>query len=261
MSSTRPSRPTRHDRRLQAQLERGQGRGRFWPAQMGLSPDQYAGALRYLFDRPVPAPGSSESPWYDDVWAEPFEASLTEWVQIQTALFNAAGQDLAGYGDEQVGMGLNYLINAAFSSVPSALREGRVPAIDRLRLMCALPWLWAECIGPRLAHVHAPVGTGAGGTLGFVCYMWFDVWPIPGEDEDDPIWGQALWDALDDMLAVPCREVQIAALHGVGHQKHKMLKHLAREVDRRVAGFVDSWPADDEDLRSYAACALAGQVQ
>ena len=253
-------RPSRRERRIQAQLERGQGRGRFLPAQMGLSPDRYAAALRYLFERPVPAPGSSESPWYDDVWAEPFDATPLQWVHIQTALFNAAGQDLAPYSDEQVGMGLNYLINAAFSDVPSALREDRVPAIDRLRLMGALPWLWRECIGPRLAHVHAPVGSDAGGTLGFVCHMWFDIWPIPGADSDDPVWAQALWDVLDDMLAVPCRAVQIAAMHGIGHERGRLLQPLERELGRRIERFVTALPAGDDDLRKYAAAARAGRV-
>ena len=84
-------------------------------------------------------------------------------------------------------------------------------------MMRAFPSLWRDCIGPRLAHVHAPIGSSTG-RLGFVCYMWFDSsGPRSGTPALSGRGQDALWNVLRDMLGMPYREVQIAALHGIGH--------------------------------------------
>lgn len=223
------------------------------PQGVGLAPELYAAALCYLFDRPE---GQADA-WYWNTDEPDFSATPLEWTRIQTVLFANAGADLAGYSDEQVGHGLNYLMSNGVSDAPFAATDASVPLDEAMRMMAAMPALWRDCIGPRLAHVNAPIGS-ATGQLAHVCYMWFDVWPTFWHVRNEPRWQAAVWHVLREMLDVPCRSVQVAALHGIGHELH----HLNRrdEIDRTVAAFILSIDRNDQNLKNYAQAARQGQV-
>ena len=224
------------------------------PQGVGLAPELSAAALRYLFDRPE---GRAEAwYWYTD---EPeFAATPLEWTRIQTVLFANAGSNLAGYSDEQVGHGLNYLMNNGISDVPFAATDASVPLDEAMRMMQAMPTLWRDCVAPRLADLDGP-GGASGGQLDHVSFMWFDVWPTFWHVRDQPRWQDAVWHVLQDMLDVPCRAVQLAALHGIGHQ----LRHLGRprEIDNTLVAFIRSIAPNDIDLKTYAEAARTGMVQ
>lgn len=224
------------------------------PQALGLAPERYDAALRYLFDRPE---GRADA-WYWNTEEPEFNATPLEWTRIQTVLFANAGTDLAGYSDAQVGHGLNYVMSNGISDVPFAATDASVPLDEAMRMMQAMPALWRDCIGPRLAHVHEPISTSSG-MLSHVCYMWFDVWPTFWNARQEPRWQEAVWHVLREMLDVPCREVQVAALHGIGHE----LTHLNRrdEIDRTVAAFIRSINPNDQNLKNYAEAARQGMVQ
>ncbi len=223
---------------------------------VGLAPELYAAALRYLFDRPTPECFNQE--WYWNVEEPPFEATPLEWTRIQTVLFANAGDDLSSYNDEQVGMGLTYVMNNSVSDVPFAAIDDSVPVQEALQMMYAMPELWRQCIAPRLAEMHKPIGSG-GGQLAYVNYMWFDVWPTFWHVRQEPRWQEAVWRVLREMLALACREVQVAALHGIGHK----LNYLDRrdEVDQTVKAFIRLIDVNDQELKSYAEAARQGMVQ
>jgi hypothetical protein len=226
------------------------------PQGVGVAPDLYEAALRYLFDRPVPQ--AQEKEWFWSIDEPGFEATPLEWTRIQTVLFANAGTDLASYADEQVGMGLNYVMSNCVSDVPFAAIDPSVPIDDAMRMMQAMPTLWRQCIGPRLASLRVPIGSSPG-RLGFVCYMWFDVWPTFWNVRHVSLWRDALWHVLQEMLAVPCREVQVAALHGIGH----CADHLDRRdvIDKAVEAFIRSVDENDRELKDYANAARKGCVQ
>ncbi len=223
---------------------------------IGLDEALYARALRYLFDRPVP--GKQDKEWFWDLDEPEFQATPLEWTHIQTVLFAQAGSDLAPYSDEQVGMGLNYVMSNCVSDVSHMAADASVPLADALRMMRAFPSLWRDCIGPRLAQVHAPIGSASGGRLGFVCYMWFDVWPTFWQTRHIPEWRDATWQVLCEMLDMPWREVRIAALHGIGHDGCALQRPdaLRTRMDAFIRGV-----QNDEELKNYAQAAARGMVQ
>ncbi len=236
---------------------RGQAKPEDWtPQAVGLAPEKYAAAIVYLFDRPVPQ--GQEQEWFWNIDEPEFPATLLEWTRIQTVLFANAGRDLERFDDEQVGMGLNYVMSNAVSNVPFAATDASVPLEEAMRMMRAFPSLWRDCIGPRLAHVHAPIGSSTG-RLGFVCYMWFDVWPTFWNARTQRPWQDALWNVLRDMLGMPYREVQIAALHGIGHDIDAAYEPDA--VNRTLDRFLGQLGADDAELRNYAEAARQRCVQ
>lgn len=226
------------------------------PESIGLDATLYADALRYLFDRPVP--GKREREWFWDLDEPCFEATPLQWTHIQTVLFANAGADLAPYNDEQVGMGLNCVMSTNAGDIPLQVLDPSVPLADGLRMLQAFPRLWSGCIGPRRAAVYEAIGTSSG-RLGFVCYMWFDVWPTFWNVRHIPEWRDAMWQLFCQMLEVPCRDVQVSALHGIGHEGRALLR--PRELQERVEQFIRGVPAHDEELRNYAYAAAQGMVQ
>jgi len=226
------------------------------PESVGLERRQYEAAIGYLFDRSEPSVAGAE--WYWNIDEPEFDATPLEWTRIQTLLFANAGEDLAPFSDEQVGMGLNYLMNNAVSDVPHAAIHASVPMDEALRMMRAMPSLWRDCIGPRLADVWVPIGSSHG-MLAFVCYMWFDVWPTFRLARELQPWKDAQWQVFAEMLHIPCREVQIAALHGIGHNAGYLDRRSV--VDAAVNEFIGGIAAADEELKSYALAARQGMVQ
>lgn len=238
------------------QAQRKLAREQDWsPQGLGLDPALYASALRYLFDRPVPQ--GQEQEWFWSLDEPEFEASSLEWTRIQGCLFANAGTDLAAYSDEQVGMGLNYVMSNSISNVSFAAIDPSVPEEDAMRMMAALPKVWEDCLGPRLGDIRSPIGARSD-RLYFVCYMWFDVWPTFWNVRHSPRWQQALWNVFAQMLSMPWRDVQVSALHGIGHHIHHLDKAA---VDRRLAEFLRQLGPGDEELKNYALAARSGCVQ
>jgi hypothetical protein len=68
-----------------------------------------------------------------------------------------------------------------------------------------------------------------------------------------------VWRVLHEMLDVPCREVQVAALHGIGHCG----PYLERQetIDRTIEGYIRSLDKNDRELKDYADAARRGCVQ
>lgn len=242
---------TAREKRLARQMPQA-----WTPELIGLDATLYADALRYLFDRPVP--GRKEQEWYWDMDEPMFDATPLQWTHIQTVLFANAGTDLAPYSNEQVGMGLNCVMSTNAGDIPLQVLDPSVPLADALRMLQAFPRLWIDCIGPRRANVHETIGTSSG-RLGFVCYMWFDVWPTFWNARHIPEWRDAMWQLFCQMLEVPCRDVQVSALHGIGHEGRALLR--PRELQERVEQFIRSVPAHDEELKNYARAAARGMVQ
>ena len=226
------------------------------PIDLGLAPGRYEAALAHLFDRPAPAGGQQAWVWDDD--PEAFAATPLEWTRIQTLVFANAAVDLRAFSDDQVGMGLNFLMDNGLSDVPYAAIHESVPVDEAMRMMRAMPRLWRDGIGPRLSSVRAGIGSGAGGRLGHVCYMWFDVWPTFYLVRDRQPWRDAVWHVLEQMLEVPCREVRIAALHGIGHRGRDLGRDA--EIDRAVDALLSELGHDDAELRTYANAAREGRV-
>lgn len=225
------------------------------PEAATLSPSLYARALHFLFDRPVPADGEDE--WYWDIDEPAFDATPLEWTRLQARLFANAGTDLARYSDDQLGMGLNYLMSNAVSDVPYAAIDPSVPIDEAMAMVKAMPRLWRDCIAVRLASVHQPIGQ-ASGRLATVSFMWFDAWPTFRHASHEPRWRDALWAVLHEMLGMPCREVQLAALHGIGHNG----AHLDRgAVDAAIRVFIACTDPADAELLAYARAAGDGCVQ
>ena len=223
---------------------------------VGLDPAVYHAALRYLFDRPVPEKGGQE--WYWDIDEPEFEATPLQWTHIQTVLFANAGNDLALYSDDQVGMGLNHVMSNNAGDIPHMVNDSTVPLADAMRMMRALPTLWRDYLGPRLSTAEPSTIGSRSDRLYFVSYMWFDVWPTFWNAKHIPEWQDAMWRVFCEMLAMPFREAQVSALHGIGHEGTRL--NRSKELQAHMDAFIRQVKNDDE-LKTYAQAAARGMVQ
>ena len=244
--------------RLRAWERRRQEQRTDWTAEeVGMDPARYRQLLADVFDRPLPDGVRDE--WYWDPDAVEPDATALEWTRFQTVLFANAGADLAPFDDERVGMGLRCLMDNGNSNVPYAAIDASTPLDEALRMLATMPVLWRDVFGPRLGHVRRSIGSAAGGRLGSACYMWFDVWPTFHLARDVPGWRDAMWTLLESLLAMPWREVQVSALHGIGHNTGYLARQPA--IDAAIAAFVQQVNPLDEELRAYAEAARLGRVQ
>ncbi len=221
---------------------------------IGLNPELYSQAIRFLFDRPTPIENQPEWYWSDEV---ELDATPLEWTRILALLFQNAGIDLAPFTDQQVGMGLNYVMSNSVSNLSFHPTDATVPFSEAMRMIEAFPILWRDCIGPRTKHIHAPIGASAG-MLGYVCYMWFDVTPMFRLASTEPAWRDALQKTLFAILKISSREVVIAALHGIGHHINDL---DAEQTASEVAACLKRMDSNDLELIEYARSALKGRVQ
>ena len=224
-------------------------------ASVGLDPAVYSAALRYLFDRPVPDKSGQE--WYWLIDEPEFEATPLQWTHVQTVLFANAETDLAPYSDDQVGMGLNHVMSNNAGVIPHMVNDPSVPLADAMRMVQALPTLWRDCLGPRLDTAQNTIGSRSD-RLYFVSYMWFDVWPTFWNAKHIPEWRDAMWQVFCAMLAMPWREAQVSALHGIGHEGVRL--NRPGELQARMDAFIRNVKNDDE-LKTYAQAAARGMVQ
>ena len=74
---------------------------------------------------------------------------------------------------------------------------------------------------------------------------------------DQRPWQDAVWNVLTEMLDMPYREVQIAALHGIGHD----VDAKADAVDQIISAFIRRLGKKDEELENYAQAVRRGCVQ
>lgn len=215
----------------------------------------YANALRYLFDRPIPEEGEEE--WYWDIDNPEFPATPLEWTQIQTRLFANAGTDLIPYSNEQVGLGLHYVMSNTISDMPFMAIDSSVSLENAMQMMQAFPLLWENCIGPRLQEAQLAGDETRIKKLAWVCFMWFDVWPTFSNAQEIPAWRDAMWNLLSSMLDMPYRAVQMSALHGIGHHGYDC--QTEKVITQCVKSFIATVKNDDE-LVNYAEMAATGFI-
>jgi hypothetical protein len=227
--------------------------------------------LEHLFDRP---PGDLEPvPWYHRAedppteWTLRYEESDPRWRRPNGSgvLFSDAGTLLRPYSDEQVGHGLNVIVNPACGGDIGVFAGDEIPSALRAAGLRSIVTLFAEVFAPRLRAAHPgyvdPWQRSEPGQrvhpLDFVCYMFWDVAPlVPSRDDILPEVLGAKLEVLEATLALDSIACQRAALHGLGHEYFS-----ARD---KVPEIIHSWlrrhPHAPDELRSYAVQATTGRV-
>ena len=181
-------------------------------AKTGLTEAQFQQTCQFLFDRL--ACDSESFAWY---W-QPLERESTveapaltpaEWVAFQTCLFQQPASAWAAYTDQQMGMGLTYLLNTGVSELPRAGCDASISEDAVVGMLDALGALWETGVAPRLNAQKNEVGFNPLETL---TRNWSDVWPLEAYAEISQRVQAAISRVLVSMLQTTNPRVQCSAL-------------------------------------------------
>ena len=240
---------------------------------MDVSDDAFEAWVEYLFDRP---PSELEPiAWYHgeetlttwDVYYADSDTPVAQAERIRR-LFSNAGPLLRPYTDQQVGHGLNFIVNPACGGEIWVLAGHAIPPAVRVAGLRSIVTLFTDVFAPRLRVPHPRPADpdpaliqGSGGLvhpLDFVCDMFWDVAPlVPRRDDDARLQIiAAKLEVLEATLALDSTACQHAALHGLGHEHQE----ATDEVPEIIHRWLRRNPHAPEELRAYAAQAAIGSV-
>ncbi len=176
-----------------------------------------------------------------------------ETVSHATHLFENAGEILRSYRDPQVGHGLYALIWEGGCPL-YALRDPLVSEEASCRCIRAIGTVYREIFAVRctenLGHLSEEISD-----LNGICYMWWDIFPAAGQHLSEEQ-NKAVFDVLEQALALPNAGCQESALHGLGHWHH----YSKKPVERIIDFFLASGNARRPELLRYATSARVGSV-
>lgn len=209
--------------------------------------------LEHVFGHAVPFQGQA---WYfapDCDWWDPKPEQAVAHI---TRLFERPGRLLNTFADSQIAQGFWYLLHDASLS---GLTAESVPLAQRTHAVRSMEIVFREIFAPRCAAALSHLNEGGDNPLNQICYMWWDIIPLPMARGDDEI-GEldlAVLAVARRILILPNVACQEAALHGLGHATGP----LRREIEGIIDAYLSANPGLRPALRSYAAAARSGCVQ
>jgi hypothetical protein len=226
--------------------------------------------VTFVFDHPAPAlpiPLSDEKseaaisqPWYfedDHDWWNP-SRQPERTVAYLTNLFENAPRVLRSFSDMQIKEGFWFLVSPACSDHLFTLSNPDVAWPERKRCIASIFTLFKHFLtvrcSPHLSFLNEP---GAN-PLNAVCYMWWDLLPVPGKPKD-PMRRErngAFLDVMRRSLELPSDACRESALHGLGHWH----SDYPAEVEAIIAQFLKRHSALRPELKDYALTAQKGLV-
>lgn len=226
--------------------------------------DRYEALLAHFFEcLPAAAHGADSASTFHCL---DFVVDTDEVAPLFAHVMTRSGADLAGFSNDQVGLGLMALFSMRWSSFgyrlansPAHRRRGEtVPLADQCAAIASIKTLYADCLTPRA--IAAPgLPHEAAGPLGTFAYMLWDSSPLGywrgAGPKDTRV--AALLDVLADALHSPNAVCLRGALHGLGHlggaaaeARRTIVEDFLRERGREL----------DPGLARYAAAAARGAI-
>ena len=212
----------------------------------------FAEWLNLVFDHPV-----SDRAWYwdsDDEW----ELGRETGAHYLCRLFAEAGSLPQRFCDEQIAIGLKYLIDPGNSDTFFSLLAGPAPWEVRKSGLEAIYILFRDLFQKRCSDALGHIDEPGGGALNGTCYMWWDILPVHGQPESPALSERdaLLLDVMRNILHLESDSVRESALHGLGHWQI----YYPEQVEKIVTDFIWKHRKIRDSLRNYAYAAMHGDV-
>jgi hypothetical protein len=223
--------------------------------------------ISHIFDHDDP-----DWHWDMDVPLWDYEAEPKRTLEILNRLFEAPEFLVAQFTPNQIGAGLNFLVNNSCSNYAFVLLNHSLPIEDRTRCLKNIATMYETVLAKicmRTAHHNEQTWPPAHTRADSLCFMFWDAFPmyshtrnhhgqplkvIENEEDNSKIEAACL-DAMERTLAIDHIACQEGALHGLGHWQMFYPERVVPIIDRYLA----SSHAQPE-LTNYAQSARTGSV-
>jgi len=201
------------------------------------------GVTDFIFGQPMPEdPKSKEWYWDVDLTFDP-----REQVAHLTTIFRNAADLPSRYSPGQLEQGFWYLISGADGGLSDLLWNTAVPWEARAKLIDATVALYRDLFAVD------PLDTSAHMFWDGIAYD-YGLTRDPETNAEDRRVQAAMFDALLQILDLDSLPCQRAALHGLGHLRH-------RETAKAIEDFLARNPNLPEKDRAYAHACANGTIQ
>jgi hypothetical protein len=177
-----------------------------------------------------------------------------------TALFEAPEQHLHRFSDAQLNQGLWFVASNSCSEHFFAFTDTALPEDQRLRGVSSIGALFARLFARRCSQHLSHLGEPGAGALNGICYMLWDVAPLPRFHDHATLEAVnlAAIEVMEGCLKLDhdaCRE---SALHGMG-EVH-WFRPIRPRIQRAIDAFLANAPGLRPELVDYALNARSGRV-
>jgi hypothetical protein len=197
----------------------------------------------FIFGHPVPEDPDARG-WY---WDVDLTFDPREQVAHLTAIFRNAAELRSRYSPGQLEQGFWYLISGADGGICDLLWNPAVSWAARADLIDATVALYHDLFAVD------PLDTSSHMFWDGIAYD-YGLTRDPKSNAEDRRVQDAIFGALVQILALDSRTCQRAALHGLGHLRH-------RETEKAVEDFLARNPTLSEQDRAYARACASGEMQ
>jgi hypothetical protein len=201
------------------------------------------GVTDFIFGHLVPEDPNSKG-WYWDV--DP-TFDPREQVTHLTAIFRNAADLRARYSPGQLEQGFWYLISGADGGLSDLLWNSAVPWDARAELIDATVALYRDLFAID------PLDTSSHMFWDGIAYD-YGLTRNPETNAEDRRVQDAMFDALLQILGLDSLPCKRAALHGLGHLRH-------RETEKAIKDFLARNPSLSEKDRAYALACARGKMR
>lgn len=209
--------------------------------------------VAHMFDRPVP-----RKKWHLYDYGDADEAILepTTVLEYTTRLFRDCGSLLEPYSDSQVNQAFWHLVSDGTSDL-YCLADRSLPLDDRLDCVASIASVFEKCFLSRCTD-HLGHRNEKGQPLNSICYMWWDIFPLYGQPDDEHRReiDDACLKVMELALGLPSVACQESALHGLGHWHLYYPGHC----EQIVRSFIKNSDKARPELLHYAEQASKGSV-
>lgn len=202
-----------------------------------------AGVTDFIFGHPVPKDPNSTG-WY---WDVDLTFDPREQVAHVTAIFRNAADLRSRYSPGQLEQGFWYLISGADGGLCDLLWNTAVPWEKRADLIAATLALYRDLFAVD------PLDTSSHMFWDGIAYD-YGLTRDPETNAEDRRVQDAIFDTLLQILSLESLPCQRAALHGLGHLRH-------RETEKAVEDFLARNPNLSEKDRAYARACASGTMR
>ncbi len=208
--------------------------------------------IDYAFDHP-----STDQNWWHDENCPAWSVTASESIEFLRRTFEESGSVLKKFDDRQVALGLWYI--AGSSAAIYHFADDSVPLDVRISALVALRKLYTDCFEIRCSSLLSHLNETEADSLNTACYMWWDVFPIVGQPEQEKSKeiDKACLDVMELALNLKSDACRESALHGLGHWANYYGDRVQSVVDQ----FIKTNPHARPELLEYARNAREGGVQ